>query len=152
MSKKRRFPECRWIQRRAKWGQNSGIGRRVIFPCSKIDHFFLISFSSLPSSALHCIPKWKDWSAPFTHETIHSASGRSILFISSLMLSQPRRAIRPNTQDSGVKRIFRVYPIRMAHLKTTYVLDHLRHLRHLGHLRHLRHLDISRFQVHRSEN
>ena len=36
MSKKRRFPECRWIQRRAKWGQNSGLGRRVIFSYSKI--------------------------------------------------------------------------------------------------------------------
>ena len=36
MSKKWRFPECRWIQRRAKWGQSSGLGRRVIFPYSKI--------------------------------------------------------------------------------------------------------------------
>ena len=45
MNKKRRFPECRWIQRRAKWGQNSGIGRRVIFPYSKVSSFCGVPWS-----------------------------------------------------------------------------------------------------------
>ena len=47
MSKKRRFPECRWIQRRAKWGQNSGLGRRVIFSYSKIVTRYLNTFGQV---------------------------------------------------------------------------------------------------------
>ena len=36
MTKKWRYKECRCVRRRVKWGQNSGLGRRVIFPYSKI--------------------------------------------------------------------------------------------------------------------
>ena len=36
MTQKWRYKVCRCVRRRAKWGQNSGLGRRVIFPYSKI--------------------------------------------------------------------------------------------------------------------
>ena len=84
MSKKRRFPECRWIQRRAKWGQNSGLGRRVIFSYGKIHVLALkrvsrtSQWSEDPRSP--CLPRWtssKWWrrapARPYCRERCHSA-------------------------------------------------------------------------------